>query len=371
MSPGGIDRLAQASLPTLRSLLTDQGDIPYASSANTPARLALPTKGYMYVADASAPRGEPIARKNRLTNGSFPVQQRITVGTTDNSYGIDRWRLLLEAASAAAISQEPSDFPTDGAKSAAKLIVGAAPNNKFGVFQVLEFADCADLRGKTVSLQVKIKATAGITDVRMAVLEWTGTANAVSADPISAWNAALTNPTLIASWAYLNTPVSLAPTTSWATYKIEGIPVGASMNNLAVLIWSDDKTTTTTTDILRITDVQLEEGSICTQVERRPVEQELWDCYWWLYQWGVTGLAEPIGIALNATVLTTHGTTAPPRPMRVQPTFSSMTFSAVPGTAGTPTTGTISRRTFEIYNVSANWTTTAVISLVATASAEL
>ncbi|MGE3270387.1 MAG: hypothetical protein AB7P40_16660, partial [Chloroflexota bacterium] len=157
---------------------------------------------------------------------------------------------------------------------AAKLTVGSGEDNKFGIWQVLEGLDVKHLRGQTVSLQAKLKATAAITDVRMAVVEFTGTEDSVSGDPISAWGSAGTNPTLAASYAYLGTPANLSPTTSWATYKVEGLTVGASANNLAVFVWCEDESTTVTTDYLLVTDVQLEEGPLCTDVERRPIALE-------------------------------------------------------------------------------------------------
>lgn len=218
------------------------------------------------------------ARTNRVINGDMRVQQRATLGSTDDTFTLDRWNLLLEAASAAAVAQETSDVPSNGSNRALKLTVGSGEDNKFGIVTFLEFLDSADLRGKTVSLQAKLKATAAITDVRMAVLEWTSTADSLTSDVVGTWGSAGTNPTLAANWAYLGAPANLSATTSWATYKVEGLTVGASANNIAVFIWCEDETTTITTDSLLITDVQLEEGAICTQFERRPYQQELAFC---------------------------------------------------------------------------------------------
>jgi hypothetical protein len=219
------------------------------------------------------------ARRNLLDNGTFRVWQRGASPTVvDNGYGPDRWRLLLEAASAAAVAQDTSDVPTTGGKSAAKLTVGSGEDNKFGLWQIIEGLNVKHLRGQPVSLQAQIKATAAITDVRMAVVEWTGTEDAVSSDPISSWGTAGTNPTLAATYAYLGTPANLSPTTSWATYRVEGLTVGASANNLAVLIWCEDETTTVTTDVLRIADVQLEEGALCTDVAVIPYADDLARC---------------------------------------------------------------------------------------------
>mgnify|MGYP001017748820 CR=1 FL=1 len=152
------------------------------------------------------------------------------------------------------------------------------------------------LRGKTISLQAKLKTTAAITDVRMAVLEWTGTADSVTSDVVGTWGSAGTNPTLASNWAYLGTPANLSVTTSWATYRVEGLTVGASANNLAVFIWCEDETTTVTTDSLLVTDVQLEEGPTCSGFERRPYGHELWLCQRYYEALGGVATFEPLGM---------------------------------------------------------------------------
>lgn len=339
------------------------------SAAIDVSKLATSTKGYALLAGATAPQWGPLARKNRLINGAMRIKQRVTMPTTDDNYCLDRWNLLLEAANAAVVTQETSDVPTDGSNRALKLTVGSGEDNKFGVVAFLEFLDCADLRGKTVSLQFKMKSTAGITNVRAAVIEWTSTADSITSDVVGTWGADGTNPTLATNWAYCSgyTPVSLAATTSWATYKIEGVTVGASMNNLGVFIWCDDETTTVTTDILRITDVQLEEGSICTQFERRPRSEELLDCQAWLH----VAVNEGLGLAYNAQILTTDFAYITPVPMRVAPTVSGATFVANTGNNGTVQAGAQTNRTLRLYNIDNNWTTAAFIIWTGIISAEL
>lgn len=230
------------------------------------------------------------SRRNKLVNGGFRVQQRATLPTADNSYALDRWRLLAETTSTGAvISQETTDVPSGGSRAACKLAVGASNNTMSGIFQPIEGADIWDLRGQTANLQATLKVSnARIGSIRMAVLQWTGTEDSVSADPINgggAWPAAGTNPTLTTNWAYANTPAgastgAITPTTSYVTYKVEGISLSASMTNAAVLIWIDDKTTTAG-DYLLVTDVELARGTYCTQIERRPLVEEDRLCKWW------------------------------------------------------------------------------------------
>ncbi|MES2241864.1 MAG: hypothetical protein V4639_03235 [Pseudomonadota bacterium] len=228
-----------------------------AAAAASAASIALPlpaTSGGTGVTSLAALRALLDIGKNYVINGSFAVAQT-AIGTTDNSYTVDGWRLLLGAANAAVPTQDTADVPV-GAGYALKLTVGSGNNNKFAVFCPIENTDMADLKGGVCSLRVPLKATAGLTDgagkIRIGILQWTGTADAISANPISAWGAEGTNPTLAAGWAFANVPAAVAVTTSWADYTAENVAISASATNLAVLIWSDDKTNTQTTDILRI-----------------------------------------------------------------------------------------------------------------------
>lgn len=197
-----------------------------------------------------AASGSSGATRNYVINGSFKLAQR-AMPTADNVYALDRWRMLTENANGYVVTQDTADIPT-GATHACKMVVGAGNNGKFGIWQVLESIDCKELAGQTVSILVPIKATAGIADVRIGIVAFTSTADSVSGDPISAWGAAGTNPTLAANYAFQNTPANITPTTSWADYTVVNVSITASMTNLAIFIWNDDRTTTTTTDILRV-----------------------------------------------------------------------------------------------------------------------
>lgn len=234
---------------------------------------------------------DTLARKNVLINGDFQVWQRGTSGptTADNAYGPDRWRCLTETTSTGfVVSQESSDLPTGGARRACKFAIGASNNIKGGIFTPLEGQDIWHMRGQSVSLQFKMKVSdARIGDVRAAIVQWTGTEDAVSADPINVWGAAATVPTYTGSWANANTPANLSPTTSWATYRIENVTISSSATNLAVFIWIDDKTTTAG-DYMLVTDVQLELGSVCTEVERRHTAEERMLCKRYFQRFGGT-----------------------------------------------------------------------------------
>lgn len=222
-----------------------------------------------------------LERKNLLYNDGR-VWQRGTSSPTvsDNNYALDRWRLMLGAANAATIARETSSRPTGGGQAGVKLTVGSGVNNKFGMLQVIPSQDVLHLRGQTVSLQATMRASTGnLTNTRMAVLQWTSTADGTTGDPISAWNSSGTAPTLASNWTYLTDATeSLDLTDEYATYTLTGITVGDSMTNLAVFFWSDATSTVQTTDALYIFDWQLEAGDHCSAVERKPYGVVLHEC---------------------------------------------------------------------------------------------
>lgn len=225
----------------------------------------------------------PPTAQNDIVNGSFSVNQRVTPPTTDNTYFVDAWRLMLGAANAATITQDTADVPI-GAGYALKLTVGAATNNKFGIFQPIENSVTLKYRGSTCSIRVPLKATAALADCKIGILQWTGAADSISATPISSWNAAGTIPTLIANWSFANVPANLNVTTSWVDYTITGVSISASATNLGILIWQDDKTNTGA-DIMRIGGyVTFVPGSVAPSAAIASPQTELMTCQRYYYK---------------------------------------------------------------------------------------
>lgn len=208
-----------------------------------------------------------------LVNGSFQINQQAvatyTSGTTpdncDDTYLLDQWILLSDGDDVVDVSQETSVVPT-GSPAAIKFEVETA-NKKFGICQIIENKDAIKFAGQRVSLQFKAKTANShvIENLRAGVLSWNGTADAVTSDIVDTWGTEGANITPATNWTLENTPSNLALSTStWTTYKIENIYVDtASMTNLAVVIWVDD-TDAAIDDLLYITDVQLNNGIVCT-----------------------------------------------------------------------------------------------------------
>jgi hypothetical protein len=227
--------------------------------------------------DAAA---SPYVLKNRLLNGSFNIAQRgtsfVSGANNDDTYNLDRWYVLSDGNDAVDITQTTT-VPT-GAKYSIGLDVETV-NKKFGIAQIIENVNCYDAIGGnvTLSFQAKVSATTKLDNVKCAIVAWSGTADTVTSDIISAWGAEGTNPTLIANATYENTPANLNVTTSWATYSVTANVDTASTTNIIVFIWSD-VTDTTAGDFLYITNAQLEIGSTATPFERKLYNQELANC---------------------------------------------------------------------------------------------
>jgi hypothetical protein len=218
--------------------------------------------------------------RNRIINGSFNIAQRgtsfVSGDNDDDTYNLDRWYVLSDGNDAVDITQTTT-VPT-GAKYSIGLDVETV-NKKFGIAQIIENVNCYDAIGGnvTLSFQAKVSATTKLDNVKCAIVAWSGTADTVTSDIISAWGAEGTNPTLIANATYENTPANLNVTTSWATYSVTANVDTASTTNIIVFIWSD-VTDTTLGDFLYITNAQLEIGTSATPFERRLYGQELVNC---------------------------------------------------------------------------------------------
>jgi hypothetical protein len=241
---------------------------------------------YMQLLTPTATVAYPV--RNLLKNGDFRQDQRRGDGTAytsattpannDDTVLLDRGILLSDGNNVVDVTQETSVVPT-GSYAAWRFDVETA-NKKFGYFQILVARDAAVLISGVGSLSFKARRTGtSIANLRAALVSWDSTADSVTSDPVSAWEAAGTNPTLVANWTYENTPASLAAlTTSYQTFKIENISIDtASATNAGLFIWSDD-VTTTVGDFLYIADLLVVPGPNAIPFPRRSHAEELALC---------------------------------------------------------------------------------------------
>ena len=236
---------------------------------------------------------------NAIINGDMTIAQRGTAfragDNDDDSYTLDRWIVLSDGNDIVDVTQT-SDTAVGDSKYAIQLDVETV-DKKFGIVQIIENVNCHEMIGDNVSLsfRAKVAGSGKLDNVKAGVVAWSGTADSVTSDIISAWGAEDTNPTLIANATFENTPANLNVTTSYATYKIENISIDtASTNNILVFIWSD-VVDTDLTDSVYITDVQLEKGTATTTFVRELESKNLSNCQ--RYYFAPSGNA--VGIAYS------------------------------------------------------------------------
>lgn len=127
-------------------------------------------------------------------------------------------------------------------------------SSQAGFVQFLSNQDTVALRGKTLSFSIDAVGFNVLT-MRCAVIEWTGTADAVTSDVVATWGAG--NPTLATNWAYIGTPADQA-LSGTTRIKAEGKVVGATTTNLAVFVWNP--ALEASADYFRLANAKLEIG---------------------------------------------------------------------------------------------------------------
>jgi hypothetical protein len=324
---------------------TTLGDIEYrSSSANTNTRLEIGTTGQILTVAAGVPSWAtpPSAtNKNYIINGGFAVAQRGTSFTStgsannDDAYTLDRWYILSDTNDVIDVTQDTTTVPTNG-EFAIALDVETV-NKKFGIATIIENKDVIGLVGNTVtfSFKAKVSATTKLDNVKAAIVAWSGTADTVTSDIISAWNVEGTDPTLIANATYENSPANLNLTTSYATYSITAPVDTASTQNLILFIWSD-VTDTTAGDFLYIAESKLELGSVATPFVYAggTIQGELAACQRYYWRTGGSTSVERISLGIGYSTTRADFTVKLPVTMRVVPASIEYSTLAVDPTGG-------------------------------------
>ncbi|WP_441276966.1 DUF2793 domain-containing protein [Tardiphaga sp. 172_B4_N1_3] len=236
---------------------------------------------------AQARANAGVLGRNRILNGQFAINQRgAGGGVTDNAYSADRWRMIGEFTSATIFAD---NFNAAGGNVPGAVFQFSGTTDKGGFFQIIEGRNCKDLRGKAVTLSMLMQVSSmRLGNMKIGILEWTGAEDATSGDPVASWGADGVTPTLAANWAFRNAPVNLGVTTSSAQYSAT-VTLGSSFNNIAVMIWNDDKSYTAS-DNFGVTNVQLEEGGVATTYDQQMYEREVRLCEYYCRSLGSKGV---------------------------------------------------------------------------------
>lgn len=289
---------------------TITANLPMAGFRHTGVGAALTTGQYArydeIVSGALIAAG--LARVNRATNGDFMVVSRgtsFTSATTpannDDTYLIDQWILLSDGNDIVDVSRETTTIPTGGLFACALDVETA--NKKFGILHPIEQRNCIGLIGNTCTLSFKARkggSNATVGTMRAAIIAWDGTADTVTSDVVSAWNASGTNPTLVANWTYENTPADLTLTTSFQTFSVSAAIDTASTKNIGLFLYYNNADGTVA-DFIYIADVQIEQGTAATAFEQVSIPEKIMRCRRYLPAWIAEGTADMLGTGQNLT----------------------------------------------------------------------
>lgn len=303
---------------------------------------------------------------NVLVNTDFRISGRTKPGSAalynsssiypnnDDAFTLDRWYILSNGNNRVIVSRDTVNVEQDmPASCKLEVVTTSASGFKFGIAQMVEAASCVGLIDTTVTLsfKAKVSSTTKLSNIKAAVVEWTGTANSVTSDIVSAWNVAGTNPTLIANAAYVTTPVNLEVGTTWDIQVATGT-VSASCKNLIVFIWSD-VTDTTAGDFINIGDVTLEPGGAPTGYKRLAAPTILDQCSRFFHPVWARASGHPYDFVTVITDTRLDGIINLPREMYRVPTVSTSAASTF-RIVYTGTTATITSLT-ALVTTPVNW----------------
>lgn len=216
---------------------------------------------------------------NHLLNSSFRTfGHSYTTGgisITDGAYsGPTAW-YFLASNTTCSIGQG-----TGIGNSASSIIItnGSASTRRVGTAQAVEYYDCINnLRGKQVTFQVACKRSS-TGNVRVAILEWTGTANAPTKDIVNDWTSStFTTGNFFISTSYSVLGVSSAVSVGTSATNVNvTATVGSSANNIIVFAWTDDLVAASGT--FEVSEAQLVKGAYPAVYEIQPYPIEIVLC---------------------------------------------------------------------------------------------
>lgn len=225
---------------------------------------------------------------NRIINGSGLITQAGLASTADGAYtGFDQWLALTQSNP---ITPSQLADQENGTPYMMRLTQANASAQRFGLIQPIEHTNGSDLRGNFVMLSARVRMSV-TTTLRYAIVEWTGTLDAITKDIVNDW----TSGTFTTGNFFKSTTTTVAATgstamtaTNFATVQLAAT-ISSQMQNILVFFWTDSTQAQNVT--LDIGNVKFEIGRDPTPYQPRPFAQELALCqrYWETsYNYGAT-----------------------------------------------------------------------------------
>ena len=218
--------------------------------------------------------------RNDIINGGLVVNQENQTAPADAAYTIGD--LFLHNGEGTPVMSLETDGP-QGTRPWQQMVLDA--NDQGGLAYIVPNDTVQDyIANGKLSFGIQLKTTAAtISNARIGILKWTGTADAVTKELVGTWASDGTNPTLATSLSYENTPANIGLTTSWARHTVEDVTVDSDTTNIIVFVWTDDGTITAS-DVIGFSEWQLNPGSTVNDFSSPGVERVLFDVEYYLHR---------------------------------------------------------------------------------------
>lgn len=178
---------------------------------------------------------EVLARKNRLINGNFAINQRQATSVADDAYCLDRWYVLTETGNVTVAQMTDVE---SGTPTSIKLTQPDATPKRIGLAQIMESINCRDLQGAAVQFSGKLKCSLS-QPIRFAIVGNSGSVDVQTSDLVGNWsstNYSNNNFFQGATWPYgVGTITPTAAT--WTNFSVTATL--GSTNNFSVFVWTE------------------------------------------------------------------------------------------------------------------------------------
>ena len=209
--------------------------------------------------------------KNRLINPTGQIWQRAVAAANDLAYFVDRFQLLTQTNT---VTPSALTDPENGYATGVRITQSQASAQRFGFMQKIESINCRDLRGNSVALWPRIRCSSSQA-IRYAILEWIGTADSITNDPVNDWTSSTYtggNFFVASNFNVLAVGSQTPSANTWTSLAAITASAGSSMNNLIVAVWTEGTAAQNVT--LDFDYIQLEKGSAASGVDFRMDEIE-------------------------------------------------------------------------------------------------
>jgi len=331
--------LLQVTLPSVTGFAS--ASINYALNAP-----AVGTSFPLSVQSSSIVWSEPVAFRNKIINGNFDIWQRGTTQSVTGYGSADRWESFVAGSTTVQSRQSftlgQTDVPNEPRYFVRRVVtsVAGASNASF-LQQYIE--GVRTFAGKTITVSFWAKADSN-KKIAIDFRQWFGTGGSTAVSAIGAQKFDITS-----SWKKITATISIP--------SIAGKTIGDENSSLAFRIWMDAGSSfNANTDSMGqqsgtfdIAQVQLEEGTVATPFEDRPIGTELQMCQRYYFRFvGGTNSFFGVGQVSNATQVVGYLTF--PTTMRTIPSGLETTATASNYRCTNSTTGTVNCTSLPAYN---------------------